>query len=214
MKPKFEEELYRKNFMVAIFGSARIKANDKTYKQVYALSRLIGQQGIGVVTGGGHGLMEAASSGHRAGKVGDHIHTVGLPIRLLKKEKANSSLDIKKEFDSFSKRLDTFMLLSNAVVVAPGGIGTSLELFYTWQLTQVKKICNIPIILMGDMWEDFLKWAEKWPLKKKFMGREDMNNIFLAKNPYEAIEIIKKFHDEYMKGSKYLCYNFQKYKLK
>lgn len=39
------------------------------------------------------------------------------------------------------------MLLSHVFVVAPGGIGTLLELFYTWQLMQVGHICRAPIIL-------------------------------------------------------------------
>ena len=32
------------------------------------------------------------------------------------------------------------MRISHAVVVTPGGIGTLLELFYTWQLMQVGHI--------------------------------------------------------------------------
>ena len=57
-----------------------------------------------------------------------------------------------------------FFLLSNAVVVAPGGVGTLLEFMYTWQLIQVKHTCNIPVILLGEMWRDFLRWIEKHPL--------------------------------------------------
>ena len=59
------------NFRVAIFGSARIKRNDPIYKLVYTLSKMIGKDGIDVITGGGPGLMEAANRGaQRAGGAG------------------------------------------------------------------------------------------------------------------------------------------------
>jgi hypothetical protein len=104
------------------------------------------------------------------------------------------------------------MVLSNAVVVAPGGVGTLLEFAYTWQLIQVKHICNIPIILLGDMWSEFLKWIEKYPLKKGFIAKKDLIRIFIAKDSFEAFRIIKRFYEGYEEGAD-LCFNFKKYKV-
>lgn len=106
------------------------------------------------------------------------------------------------------------MFLSNAVVVAPGGIGTLLELFYTWQLIQVEHICNMPVILLGKMWEELIEWIEKWPLKKKYLDRADLHTLFLAKNCQEAMKVISKAHEEYKKGKKDFCLNFKKYRIK
>jgi predicted Rossmann-fold nucleotide-binding protein len=89
------------------------------------------------------------------------------------------------------------MRLSNAVVVAPGRVGTLLELLYTWQLMQVKTICNIPIILLGEMWTDFITWIKKWPLKNKLINQEDFELLFLAKNSKEAFIIIKEAYTAY-----------------
>jgi uncharacterized protein (TIGR00725 family) len=136
-------------FHVCIFGSARLREGDPEYNLIYQLSTMIAEEGMNVVTGGGPGLMEAASKGHRAGRKDKKVQTIGLTINLPKKEEANPHLDIKKDFEKFSSRLDNFMLLSNVVVVAPGGVGTLLEFLYTWQLVQVKHICEIPIILLG-----------------------------------------------------------------
>ncbi|GAG52460.1 unnamed protein product, partial [marine sediment metagenome] len=168
------------HFRVAIFGSARIKPNDPRYKQIESLAMMIAKEGIDVVTGGGPGIMEAANKGHQEGGKGKKVHSFGLNIKISKEQMANKHLDIKKDFKRFSGRLDHFMYLSNAVVVAPGGIGTMLELLYTWQLVQVKHICSIPIILLGPLWPDFIKWVEKWPLKKGLISPEDMHTIFLA----------------------------------
>jgi len=51
------------------------------------------------------------------------------------------------------------MIVSDAVVVVPGGIGTLLELTIAWQLLQVRKLDDVPLILVGEMWADLLAWA-------------------------------------------------------
>lgn len=214
-KIKIPKEIDVEHFRVAIFGSARIKPNDPRYKQVYSLAMKIAKEGLDVVTGGGPGIMEAANKGHKEGRkgAGNGSHSFGLNIILPKEQMANKHLDIKKEFQRFSQRLDYFMYLSNVVVVAPGGVGTLLEFAYTWQLIQVKQICSIPIIFMGEMWPPLVKWIEKWPLKKKFVDKEDLHPFFLAKDCSEAMEIIRMAYKEYEKGSKDFCSNFQKYKI-
>ena len=212
-KRPIRKELKKKDFRVSIFGSGRVKRGSSEYKQIYTIAKMLSEKGIDVVTGGGPGLMEAANRGHKAGKGKTGAHSIGLAIRLPKEQKINKSLDIVKEFDTFSKRLDNFMLLSNVVIVAPGGVGTLLEFFYTWQLVQTKKICDIPIILMGDMWGDLVKWLEKKPLKKKYFEKRDLNLVFLAKDCPDTFRMVEKAHEEYRKGTKNFCLNYKKYKL-
>jgi len=201
------------HFRVAIFGSARIKPNDPRYNQIYSLARMIAAEGMDVVTGGGPGLMEAANKGHREGRKSKKVHSFGLNIALPFEQKANKHLDIHREFDRFSQRLDYFMNLSNIVVVAPGGIGTCLELMYTWQLIQVEHTCNIPIILLGEMWEPLIKWFEEWPLRKKLMDESDMMPIFLARHCREAIKIIRKANHDFAERGPGYCWNYRKYKI-
>lgn len=213
-KPKISKHINVERFRVAIFGSARIRPNDPRYKQVYSLARRIAAAGFDIVTGGGPGIMEAANKGHRDGRrKGKDVHSFGLKIMISQEQIANKHLDIKKDFKRFSSRLDYFMSLSNVVVVAPGGVGTLLEFFYTWQLIQVKHICSIPVIFMGDMWPDLIKWIEKWPLKKRLLDRKDLNPLFLAKHCSEAMRVIKTAHKEYEKGGTDFCMNYQKYKI-
>ncbi len=203
-----------KHFRVSIFGSARIRKNDKIYKEIYYLARMLGEEGIDVVTGGGPGLMEAANSGHRAGSRKSKAHSIGLGIILPKEQKYNNSVDYQKTFSHFTGRLDRFTLLSNAVVVAPGGVGTMLELFYIWQLVQVKKISNIPIILLGTQWQGFTEWLEKWPLRKKYFTKDDLNILFLAKDSNEAVKIIDRAYCEYKTGNDEFCKNYKGYRIK
>lgn len=213
IEQNIEKELEEKKFRVTIFGSARTKIGNKEYKQIYTLAKMLGSKGIEVVTGGGPGIMEAASKGHKAGRKDKKNHSIGLAIKLPKEQKINKSVDIVKKFKHFSDRLDNFMLLSNAVVVAEGGVGTLLEFLYTWQLVQTKEICNIPIILLGNMWPDLIKWFEKWPLKKKYFEKYDLNLLFLAENCKEAVKMIDNAYEEYKTGNKRFCLNYKKYKL-
>ena len=208
-----QKELKEKKFRVTIFGSARAKRGNDEYKQIYTLAKMLGEKNIEIITGGGPGIMEAASRGHKKGRKNKKVHTIGLNIKLPFEQKINKAVDISKTFKHFSERLDNFMLLSNVIVVAPGGVGTLLELFYTWQLVQVKQICNIPIILLGNMWPDLIKWLEKYPLKKKFIEKEDLKLLFLAKNCPEAMKMINNAYKEYNKGNKKYCLNYKKYKL-
>ncbi|MCH8067427.1 MAG: LOG family protein [Nanoarchaeota archaeon] len=214
MKKKPTTTAIENRFRIAIFGSARIKKGQQRYNLIYNLAKEIAEQGIDIVTGGGPGLMDAASRGHHAGRKNKNIYTVGLTIHLPKEQKQSYHLDVKKDFHKFSKRLDNFIHLSNVVVVAPGGVGTMLELMYVWQLVQVKYSCRIPIILFGDIWKDFIKWIKNGPLKNKFLDEEDLELLYLAKNSDEAMKLIKLSYEEYKKGSKNICLNIRKYRIK
>ena len=211
-KNAVDDELYKKCFRVAIFGSARITEKDDSWNEIYKLAHMMASENIDIVTGGGPGTMKAACMGHRDGRKSEESHSIGLNIDIPKKQEPNMHLDIKREFDRFSKRLDTFMVLSNAVVVAPGGVGTLLEFVYTWQLIQVKHICNIPIILLGDMWKEFMKWVESFPLNRNFLDKKDISMIFISKDCFDAFRIIKRFYDGYLEGDD-ICLNFKKYKV-
>ncbi len=207
-------ELKRNDFRVAIFGSARIKKSNPIYNQVYHLAEMVGERGMDIVTGGGPGLMEAANLGHKKGSKKIKSHSIGLGVKLPHEQKFNNAVQVQAEFRRFSKRLDNFMLLSNAIVIAPGGVGTLLEFFYTWQLMQVEQTCHIPVILMGSMYNDLIKWLKKGPLNKNYFKEEDLNTIFAVKNPEEAMKIIEASYKEFKKGNKNFCLNYKKYRIK
>ena len=178
-------EFYR----VSIFGSARIKPDTKEYKGVYTLAKELAENGADIVTGGGPGLMEAANAGAKEGS--SKSKSFGIRIDLPFEATPNDHLDIKFYHKRFSSRLDEFMRISHAVVVTPGGIGTLLELLYTWQLIQVNHISARPIILVGDMWNGFLDWIKSEPLKAQLLDKADFDNIVIVKNVHEVTKLLK-----------------------
>ena len=175
-----------------------------------------------VVTGGGPGIMQAATTGHylgkkesvqkNKGKKNNNSHAIGLNIALPFEQHPAKHLDVYKNFDRFSGRLDTFMSLSNVVIVAPGSIGTLLELFYTWQLVQVKHICDTPIILFGSMYQGLVNWIKIYVIKNKLASTEDLKNIFVVTRQSQVIKIIDTLYQDHKEG-KHLCHNFEKYRM-
>ncbi len=94
------------------------------------------------------------------------------------------------------------MRISHAVVVVPGGIGTVLEMFYTWQLMQVAHIKPRPLILFSSdkSWEALIKWTEDYPMKNSLMSAKDMEMNKIVNSVEEIMQIlgpdIAKFKNE------------------
>jgi len=184
-------------YRVSIFGSARIKPETPEYKEAYFLAHKLATRGVDIVTGGGPGLMEAANSGAKEGS--NLSRSFGLHIELPFEADTNSHLDVKYLHRRFSSRLDEFMRISHAVVVTPGGIGTVLEMFYTWQLMQVNHIAPRPLILMGDMWKGLIDWLEEGPLGQKLMDQKDFDRLIFAKSVDEVMQHLEPHIDRFYK---------------
>ena len=150
--------------------------------------------------------MEAANKGAKAGSKGGW--SIGLPIELPFESDANSHLDVKSQHRRFSSRLDEFMRLSHAVIIVPGGIGTLLELFYTWQLMQVNHIKPRPLVLLADdeSWLQLMEWLRTFPLANKLMSDRDFSMLKLAHSVDEVVKIlevdINRFRTENKDGTR------------
>lgn len=200
-----EQELHsldeNRFYRTCIFGSARIKPDTREYKDVVELARMLARRGIDILTGGGPGLMEAANKGGKLGVEDKKSKSLsyGISIQLEFEPTPNQHLDVKRHHHKFSSRLDDFMRLSHSVVVTPGGVGTVLELFFTWQLIQVKHIPPRPIVLMDrKFWEGLLDWMKTFPLGRGLVGAKDFDFIRIVDGPEEAFEVIAKNHEEFL----------------
>lgn len=189
-------------YRCCIFGSARIKEDSNHYKNVAYLAEKLASEGIDILTGGGPGLMEAANKGAMVGteKANSKSVSYGLSIRLEWETEPNKHLDVKRHHQKFSSRLDDFMRLSHSVIVTPGGIGTILELFFSWQLIQVKHISYRPIVLMGKIfWTGIIDWMRVHPLAEGLVSDKDFDCITIVDSPDEVFQIISDHHKEFRK---------------
>lgn len=196
-----ENRFYR----VCIFGSARIKAETKEYHDVFQLARFLAWHGVDVLTGGGPGLMEAGNKGAQLGRAEQKSKSMsyGISIDLPHEPEQNLHLDVKRHHHRFSSRLDDFMRLSNAVIITPGGIGTLLELFFSWQLVQVKHIPPRPMVLLEkSYWQGLLDWIRENTLRRGLISSDDLKFVKLVDTPEEAAEIISEDHKKFCEKKK------------
>ena len=190
------EKLSQLGPCVSIFGSARTKPNNKFYKETVEISESIVKLGLGVITGGGPGIMEAANKGaQKAGGV-----SVGLNIDLPHEQMPNPFIDSDKviDFDYFFVRKVMFVRYAQAFVVMPGGFGTLDEFFEAITLIQTHKIERFPVILYGsEFWSGCIEWIKNIVCKKFNNVSEDEMFLFeVVDSKNEIIEILKKFYDK------------------
>jgi predicted Rossmann-fold nucleotide-binding protein len=69
---------------------------------------------------------------------------------------------------TFFTRLHHFVIMSDAYIVAPGGIGTVLEAMMIWQLLQVRQLNETPLIFAGPMGKGLVEWASVSMLRSGF----------------------------------------------
>src|SRR5579859_450847 len=143
---------------VAIFGSARTKEDDPSYKAAIETAHLLSKAGFGIVTGGGPGIMEAANKGAQEGG----NCSVGCNIELPFEQTSNPYLDISLNFSYFFVRKTMFIKYSHAFIIFPGGFGTMDELFEALTLIQTKKVRDFPVILFDShYWGGLISWLRE-----------------------------------------------------
>ena len=193
----------RERYRVTIFGSARAKATSYVYDEVKRVATVLAEMGIDIVTGGGPGLMQAANEGASAGNAPERNRSVGIRVELPFEQEVNPFVEQAFEHKTFFTRLHHFVLTSDAFVVAPGGIGTVLELMMIWQLLQVKHV-DAPLILVGKMWADLVNWARAHLLTSQppLANPEDLAIPRCVNTADEAIALIREHHGEWLEEQK------------
>src|SRR5216110_824148 len=150
----------RQNYRVTIFGSARLKLATPVYNGVKKLAAELTKMGCDIISGGGPGLMQAANEGaHSIEKAARR--SVGIRVNLPFEQEVNPFVGQAYEHRTFFSRLHHFMIMSDAFVVTPGGIGSLLELSLAWQLLQVRHLYNVPLVLVGKMWAGLVDWGRE-----------------------------------------------------
>ncbi|MFN7123010.1 MAG: TIGR00730 family Rossman fold protein [Hydrogenophaga sp.] len=145
-----------------------------------------------ICTGGGPGIMEAASRGaHDEGAL-----NVGLNIALPHEQAANPyvSPELSFKFHYFALRKMHFMMRAKALLAFPGGFGTLDELFEVITLVQCKKAKPVPILLFGsDYWKRLINLDVL--VEEGAISPEDLSLFQYVDDPQVAWQHIVKFYD-------------------
>ena len=183
----------------AIAAARRGQRNARHYALAREFARLTAENSrhlppaerLTICTGGGPGIMEAATRGARdAG-----APSVALNIALPHEQSANPYVtpDLSFKFHYFALRKMHFMMRAKALVAFPGGFGTLDELFEVITLVQTRKAKPVPIILFGsDYWKRLIDMDVL--VAEGAISPEDLNLFQYVDDPQAAWDIIRDFY--------------------
>jgi uncharacterized protein (TIGR00730 family) len=179
---------------VSIFGSARVRRSDPSYRLARKLARRLVEEGFAVITGGGPGIMEAANRG--AQETGGL--SIGCNIELPFEQDLNPYVDLGMQFRYFFVRKTMFVKYAEAFCIFPGGFGTLDELFEALTLIQTGKIEHFPVVLFGrDYWSGLFSWMRHQPLDQDKIADADLELLTLTDDVEEAIHAILARHQSH-----------------
>jgi uncharacterized protein (TIGR00730 family) len=172
---------------VSIFGSARVQPSDPQYELARVVARELSADGMAIITGGGPGIMEAASRGAQEGG----STSIGLNIELPFEQHENRYLDIEMTCHYFFTRKLFFVRYAVGFVVFPGGFGTLDELFEALTLSQTGKTRHFPVVLVGsDYWSGLVDWMRERLLGESKVAPADLELFQVMDEPHEIVSAI------------------------
>lgn len=148
--------------------------------------------GLVVMTGGGPGIMEAASRG----AFENGAKTVGLNIELPHEQFPNPYItpELCFRFRYFALRKLHFMQRACALVAFPGGFGTLDELFEALTLIQTRTIKPLPVVLVGrTYWQRLIDF--EFLMEEGVIASEDGDSFWFAETALEAWQGIVDWYD-------------------
>ncbi len=177
---------------VTFFGSARCDSSNPYYKEARKLGQMLGSAGFTIITGGGPGIMEAGNHG----AVDADAPSVGLNIELPHEQRINKYVRRAKAFHYFFTRKVMLTASAQAYVYFPGGFGTVDELFEIITLVQTKKMCPIPIVLVGKKyWTGLFDWTKEAMVPENYIAPEDLGIFTIVDTAEEAFELLKNSNE-------------------
>jgi predicted Rossmann-fold nucleotide-binding protein len=146
--------------------------------------------------------MQAANEGAASVEAEARDRSVGIRVELPFEQEVNPFVGQVYEHRTFFSRLHHFMIVSDAFVVVPGGIGTLLEMSLAWQLLQVRKLYNTPLILVGEMWKELVEWGRRAMLREglELANAVDFTIPHCVSDIEQTVALIRANREEWLRA--------------
>ena len=172
---------------ITIFGSARIKKDNKYYKEAYELAKELAKAGYSVVTGGSGGVMEAANKGALDGGGA----SIGINVKLPNEQRTNEYCTHTSMCESLSERKGLLIQKSSAFVVMPGGFGTLDEAFEILVLA-CNGLKDAKIVFDNSaFWGKLLDFMRETLLAQEMIDERDFNSFIVLDRPSAVIKYLQ-----------------------
>jgi uncharacterized protein (TIGR00730 family) len=176
--------------LVTFLGSHKTPRGSDYFTHAYKLAYKLGQDGFGVLTGGGPGIMQAANEGAREAGA----PSLGFRAGLIKNEAVEETTFSEMfSFDFLFTRRFFLAIKSEAILVYPGAFGTFNEMFEYLTLIQTGLVDKVPVICVGKtFWQGLLDWLKTSPLKDGYFieGEVDLRLMSFADTEEDILKII------------------------
>lgn len=189
---------YRASRKVAIFGSARTRADDPLYEQTVRLAARLAEREWMIISGAGPGIMQAGIEG--AGT----DNAFGVSIRLPFESTASTYLDGDPKlinFRYFFTRKVSFIKEADGFALLPGGFGTLDELFELLTLVQTGKAQPGPIVLLdvpgGTYWTEWWDFIERELSGRHYISPDDHGLVTITDDVDRAVDRLTGFFSNY-----------------
>lgn len=180
--------------MVTIFGGSRLSQDSPYTKKAHELGHMLVRENISVITGGGPGVMKAASCGATY-EIQKQLQfrSIGIAVKGLDQEQVIECAQEYIVLDYFFARKWLMINYSVAFAILPGGFGTLDEVAEVVTLIQTKKLPGVPIVLIGtEFWAPLMAWLKDTVLKQGLITQDDLNLIKVTDDLQEAMRLIKE----------------------
>ena len=163
--------------IITVFGGTHAEHDSFFYQQALACGKLLAQNNVAVVSGGGPGIMEAILCG--AAAQGSTNRVLGIGVEKID-ETFKSACGYNTIFvPSFAARKKLLIHYSSGFIIFPGGIGTLDECAETLNMMKIGLVKRSPVVLVGSAyWSSMLEWFAVG-CKEKFI-RSDLCNILMV----------------------------------
>ncbi len=183
---------------ITVFGSARYASDHPYYKIGEEIGKRVAQLGFTTVTGGGPGLMEAASKGafESGGK------SIGINILLPFEQGVNPYVHTSVTIRYFFVRKTLLLKYSYAFIVLPGGFGTMDELYETLTLMQTNIVEDFPVVLIGvEYWSKMMDFIREM-IDCKTISPPDIHLMKVTDDLDEAFDYVQSYIGDHYKVAK------------
>lgn len=175
---------------VSVFGGSTPKPGSTAYQEAYEMGKLLGSEGVVVLTGGYGGTMEATSRG--ASEAGGKVIGVTCDeIEAYRPIGPNQWVTEEWRRETLQSRIDALVENCDAAIALPGGVGTLLEICSTWNRLVINTISPKPLILLGNGWQKTIETF--FATLGDYVAIKNREYIAFAPDPDAAFDIVNQF---------------------
>lgn len=176
--------------IVTIFGGSRAYEGGKYSEWAQEAAYLCASHDLSVVTGGGPGIMHAASRG-AYGFEKNKNWVLGIGVSGVNPEFENKYAP-RITVSYFFIRKWLLMRYSCGFILFPGGIGTADEFFELLNQMNLARMKKVPIVLVGrSYWNYLIEWY-RHAYERELIPLAPEDIFVVTDDPKEAVELIRR----------------------